>query len=96
MPAYIIADTEITDPVAYDEYKAKARPLAEKWGGEYLARGGRLAVDDADRWTPVRLVLIRFPSFEAAEAFLASEDYAPLKALRRANAKSTLVVVEGL
>jgi uncharacterized protein (DUF1330 family) len=96
MAAYVIADTAITDPVAYEDYKAKARPLAEKHGGEYLVRGGRMHVDDSDLWTPTRLVIIRFPSFEQARAFTDSVEYAPVKALRRRHARSTLVIVEGL
>lgn len=96
MAAYVIADTEIADAEAYEAYKVQARALAERFGGEYLARGGRLHVDDGDLWTPTRLVIIRFPDFETAKAFLASPDYAPVKAIRRAHARSTIAVVEGL
>jgi uncharacterized protein (DUF1330 family) len=96
MAAYVIADTKIEDAAAYEEYKRLARAAAEAHGGEYLARGGRTIVDDNDLWSPTRRVIIRFPSFAAAEAFLASPAYAPIKAIRRGAAQSTLVVVEGL
>ena len=41
-PAYLIVDTVIEDHEAYDRYKALTKPLAETFGGEYLARGGEL------------------------------------------------------
>jgi Domain of unknown function (DUF1330) len=42
MAAYLIVDTLLHDADPYEQYKAKARPLIEKFGGEYLARGGRM------------------------------------------------------
>lgn len=96
MSAYLIVDTKIHDPEAYEEYKLKAKPLVEKHGGEYLARGGALDIAEADLWSPERLVIIRFSSMKAARSFLDSEDYAPVVAKRHAAADCTLVIVEGL
>jgi uncharacterized protein (DUF1330 family) len=96
MAAWLIVDVEITDPAAYEAYKAAARPIAERHGGVYRARGGALEVVDAERWTPARLVLIEFPDMAAARAFLDDPDYAPIKAIRHAAARSTLALVEGL
>ncbi len=42
MSAYIIVDTQITDPQAYEAYKQLAKPIAEKFGGIYRARGGAM------------------------------------------------------
>ena len=47
MAAYLVVDTDLTNPEAYEEYKLKARPIAEKYGGEYLARGGKVGQDCA-------------------------------------------------
>lgn len=96
MAAYLIADTNVTDPEGYERYKALARPIAERFGGEYVARGGELFVDDDDLWAPRRLVVIRFPDLATAKEFLASDDYEPVKAMRREFAESTVVVVEGV
>ena len=41
-PAYILVDTKITDPDAYEDYKAAARPIIEQYGGVYLTRGGKM------------------------------------------------------
>jgi uncharacterized protein (DUF1330 family) len=96
MSAYLIVDTKINDAAGYEDYKRLAKPLVEKHGGEYLARGGALHIAEADLWSPERLVIIRFPSMEQAQGFLDSDEYAPVRALRRAAADCTLAIVEGL
>jgi len=96
MPAYIIVDTAVNDPENYEEYKALARPIAEKFGGRYLARGGEMHVIDNDLWEPTRMVLLEFPDIDAALAFSRSEEYAPVAALRHRFADSTLVIVDGV
>ena len=35
-PAYILLDTKINDPIAFEDYKAAAKPIVEKFGGKYL------------------------------------------------------------
>jgi hypothetical protein len=47
--AYLIAATNVHDAENYERYKELARPIAERYGGEYLARGGELRVDDGRR-----------------------------------------------
>ena len=95
-PAYILLDTKIKDPIAFEDYKAAARPIAEQFGGEYLTRGGRMDIVQNELWDPVRIVLIRFPSMTAAHGFLDSPDYAPVKDIRLANSNTTLMVLEGI
>ena len=95
-PAYILLDTKINDPVAFEEYKAAAKQIVEKFGGKYLTRGGKMDVVQEDLWAPVRIVLIQFPSMKAAHAFLDSPEYAPVKDIRLANSNTTLIVLEGL
>ena len=95
-PAYILLDTKINDPIAFEDYKAAAKPIVEKFGGRYLTRGGKMDVVQKDLWAPVRIVLIKFPSMKAAHDFLDSPDYAPVKAIRLANSNTTLMVLEGL
>ena len=95
-PAYILVDTKITDPVAYEDYKAAAQPIAEKFGEVYLTRGGPMDIVQDDLWTPTRLVLVRFPSMQAAHDFLNSPDYTPIKQIRLDNSAATLVVFEGI
>ena len=48
MPAYIIVDITITDPVAYADYKELAAPTVAQYGGRYLARGGAVEILEGD------------------------------------------------
>ncbi len=96
MPAYLIVDTDIHDAAAYDRYKALARPIVEKHGGEYLARGGALEIVEDALWSPARLVVIRFPDMAAARALFEDPDYARVKAIRHGAARSTVAIIDGM
>ena len=95
MAAYLIVDTLLNDPNLYEEYKAKARPLIEKFGGEYLARGGRMTVRETDLWSPSRLVIVRFPDVETANRCLDSIEYQQILSISKKSARRTAVVLEG-
>ena len=95
MSAYLIVDTLIENPDEYEEYKKLAKPIAEKYGGVYRVRGGDMDVRESDLWTPTRMVMVEFPDMDSARAFVDSEEYAPVKPLRRNNAKCTLAILDG-
>lgn len=94
-PYYLIADVRIDDTNAYEEYKARAKPLVESYGGEYLVRGGDFQVLEGDYFSPRRLVLIRFPSKEACEKFYADPAYQEARAVRLPASDMSLIGVEG-
>ena len=96
MSAYVIVDTKINDPEAYEGYKALARPLVEKYGGIYRARGGDMDVVENELWTPTRIVMLEFPDMQTAHNFMNSEEYAPVKAIRNANAECTTIIIDGM
>ena len=95
MPAYVIADIEILDPVRYEEYKRLVPISLSKYGGRFIARGGDAQTLEGT-WTPGRLVIVEFPSLARAREWWASPEYAPARALRQATSKGSLVVVDGL
>ena len=95
MSAYVIVDTKIHNDSEYEEYKKRAKPIAEKYGGIYRARGGALDIRETDLWTPTRIVIVEFPDVKAAQGFLDSDDYAPVKAMRHKHADCTLFIVDG-
>jgi uncharacterized protein (DUF1330 family) len=95
MPAYVIADVEVLDPVRYEDYKGLVPLSISKYGGRFLARGGELETLEGS-WRPGRLVILEFPSLARAKEWWASAEYGPAKALRQATSKGSLVVVEGL
>jgi uncharacterized protein (DUF1330 family) len=95
MPAYLVVDSHLTDPEHYEQYKLRAKPIVEQFGGEYLARGGALSVKESDLWSPTRMVLIRFPSTAQAEHFYQSAQYQEVLGISKASARRTLFILEG-
>jgi uncharacterized protein (DUF1330 family) len=95
MSAFLVVDTKIKNQEAYEEYKTLAKPIAEKFGGAYRARGGHMDVRETALWSPTRIVIIEFPDMKSAQAFVDSEEYAPVKPKRTDNAECTLFIIEG-
>lgn len=95
MPAYLIADVEITDTEAYSQYTLEIGRTIQAHQGRYLVRGGDTEVLEGD-WTPKRVVVIEFPDSSSLRAWYGSDDYEPLKRLRQRSANSRLLLVEGV
>lgn len=95
MPAYVINDMEITDPVVFDEYRQLSPATVAMYGGRFLVRGGGCIAVEGD-WSPRRLVVLEFPSVERARAWIDSPEYAPARALRQRSSRSRIVIVEGV
>ena len=96
MAAYLVVDTLLDNPERYEQYKLRAKPLVEQYGGEYLARGGNMTLKETDLWTPSRLVLIRFPDAETANRFYDSAEYQEALQISNKSARRTMIVLEGL
>jgi uncharacterized protein (DUF1330 family) len=94
MPAYIITQVDVEDPVRFEDYKPMVPPSLEAYGGRYLVRGGEVENLEG-AWAPKRLVLVEFPSVAKAKAWWNSNEYADAKAIRQAAAKTEMIVVEG-
>lgn len=95
MAAYVIARVNVIEPDRYENYKALAPAAIEKYGGEYLARGGKL-VNLEGEVENRRVVVLRFPSVEAVETFYSSPEYQAAKKEREGAATCQLIVVEGV
>ena len=95
MPAYVINDMEVTDPVTFEQYRQLSPATVAKYGGRFLVRGGTVKPQEGD-WAPKRLVVLEFPSIELARAWIDSPEYAPARRLRQISAVSRLLIVEGL
>jgi uncharacterized protein (DUF1330 family) len=95
MAAYVVAEIDITDSKAYEEYRAQVPAVIAKYGGRYLARGGKIEPLEGG-WEPKRLAVLEFPSMDQAMKFYRSDDYAPLIKLRQRASRGKLIVVEGL
>jgi uncharacterized protein (DUF1330 family) len=95
MPAYVIVETDVTDPQRYEAYKAASSEAVAAAGGRYLVRGGELAVLEGD-WQPSRLVVLEFEDLEAARRWYDSERYQQARKLREGAARLRMVAVRGV
>jgi uncharacterized protein (DUF1330 family) len=85
----------VTDPERYAEYVKVVPATIAKYGGRYLARGGRAEVLEGT-WAPQRLVVLEFDSLDRARAWWESDDYSGPKLLRRSAAVADIILVEGI
>jgi uncharacterized protein (DUF1330 family) len=96
MAAYVIVDVDVLDPDAYKEYTTAVPATLTPDGGRFIVRGGRYETLEGD-WNPRRIVVLEFPSFEAAKAWHASPAYQAILPIRLRNARTNfLTVVEGV
>ena len=94
--AYLIVESQVTDPELFTRYMAAAPEVVRSFGGEYLVRGGKMQVLEGD-WQPPRLTVLRYPSFEQAQAMYDSPGYVHARSLRQgATALFNMVIVEGV
>ncbi|AWK86946.1 DUF1330 domain-containing protein [Azospirillum thermophilum] len=95
MPAYVIVDAKVTDPVAYEAYKSLSPAAIAAYNGRFLSRGGATEVLEGD-WQPNRIVVVEFPDMAAARAFYDSPQYLAAREARKDAAEFRMIVVEGL
>lgn len=95
MPAYLIAEIDVTDPDAYEGYRKLVPPAVAAYGGRFLVRGGAVESKEGG-WSPARLVVIEFPTIDAARRFYDSPEYAPALSIRLKASTARLVLAEGV
>jgi uncharacterized protein (DUF1330 family) len=95
MPAYVIVETDVTDPEQYEKYKAASPAAIAAGGGRFLVRGGEHVVLEGD-WHPPRLVVLEFEDLEAAKRWYDSEIYQEARKLREGAAGFRAIAVQGV
>ena len=95
MAAYIHAEVEVHDPVAYEEYRRQVAGVLAQYGGRFIVRGGAAELLEGER-APQRQVILEFADMAALKAFYHSPEYAPLIALRQRVSTARLVAIEGV
>lgn len=94
MAGYLVAHLDITDPKAFEKYRAVVPAVIERFGGRYLIRGGAAQVVEGN-WTVPRLVVLEFPSTQRAHEFYDSPEYQEILPLCLAASKGAVAIVEG-
>jgi len=94
MSAHVIAEIEVTDPAAYEDYRKQVPGVIAKLGGKYVVRGGKVESLEGG-WSPKRMAVVEFPSMDQALKFYRSPEYAPLIKIRQKASRGKLIIVEG-
>ena len=92
--AFVVAAETIKDEAVFAEYRKAVPATLEAFGGRFIVRGGHLTSLEG-KWPDPRLVIIEFPSREAAEGWYRSPAYQKIIALRLNSSVGNLVIVEG-
>lgn len=95
MKWYAVAELDITDPSWVPEYVEQVTRQVEARGGRFLARTTKVEKVEGDRPAPQVLLIIEWPSKEAAEEFYASEEYRPHRERRIRGARNEFALVAG-
>jgi uncharacterized protein (DUF1330 family) len=90
---YWLVQVDVPDADAYKPYLVANQAPFGQFGARYLVRGGRRDVMEGRARS--RIVVLEFPSFEAALACYRSPEYQAAKKLREGKAEADVIVTEG-
>ncbi|MHB8234813.1 MAG: DUF1330 domain-containing protein [Solirubrobacteraceae bacterium] len=95
MKHYAVAELDVTDPAWVRAYVSDVTPMVQRRGGRYLARSANIEQIEGDKQLPQVLLIIEWPSKQAAEEFYDSDEYRPYREARRAGARNEFLLVSG-
>jgi uncharacterized protein (DUF1330 family) len=96
-PAYLLVQGTVTDREGFQAYNAALPPIYRKYGGEYLALVPAPRVEVLEGEPELRSVVVaRFPSRAAAQAFWHSPEYTAAKTLRAGKGTFYVMLLDGL
>jgi uncharacterized protein (DUF1330 family) len=78
-----------------EEYRRRAVPVLQKYGGRVLVRLGTAEVLEG-HWPLHRLMVLEFQTMDALKRWWNSEDYQPLIPLRQRVSNAQVIAVDGV
>ena len=95
-PAYLIAETEVTDRAAFQKYAEKVPETLAPFRGSfhYVVRGGKTQALEGQ--PPKSIVVLAFDSTEKALAWYNSPAYEAIKPIRQGASISRMFMAEGV
>jgi len=95
-PAYLIAETEVTDRAAFQKYAEKVPETLAPFSGSFhfVVRGGKTQALEGQ--PPKGIVVIAFDSTEKALAWYNSPAYEAIKPIRQGASVSRMFMADGL
>jgi uncharacterized protein (DUF1330 family) len=95
MRYYAVAELDVRDPGWVPAYVAEVTPMVERHGGRYLARTHRIEQVEGERRPPQVMLIIEWPSKDAADAFYQSAEYRSHREARRRGASNEFRLIAG-
>ncbi|MDP3514674.1 MAG: DUF1330 domain-containing protein [Sulfuritalea sp.] len=93
-PAYMVVDARSSDPQRMVEYRRLSQIAVDAYGGRFLVRGAPYETLEGS-WQPQRVVVVEFPSMDAARTFYDSPEYLAARAARAGVSDFDMLLVEG-
>ncbi len=94
MNAYWLVRVTVTNAENYNKYIKPAGSAVEKYGGRFLARGGRCITKEGQERE--RNVIVEFPTYEDAVTCYESPEYAEALSFAKGAADRDFCIVEGI
>ena len=94
MPAYLIAEIEMTNPTGFAPYRAAVAATVAQYGGRFLVRGGATELIEGGP-QPKTIVILEFPDAAAIKRWYDSPEYQKILPSRLDNSTGRLFIVEG-
>ena len=94
MAALMIIYMNITDDAWMEGYSAEVPKLLAEYGAETVAGSRRVQRIEGAMPEPDRMAVLRFPSVDAIERFMADERYQPWRRERQRGATAEIFVFE--
>ena len=95
MKFYAIFEVDIKDPAWVQAYVQNVTKLVEQRGGRYLTRTSTIERIEGERKPPQVMVMLEWPSKQAALDFYNSEEYRPYLQSRLKGTHSEALLVPG-
>jgi uncharacterized protein (DUF1330 family) len=95
MPAYFVAELEVTNPAGMEPYRAAVPATIAQYGGRYLTRGGNAELIEGGP-EPKRIVILEFADTAAVKRWYDSPEYQKILPIRLATSTGRAFIVEGV
>jgi uncharacterized protein (DUF1330 family) len=95
MATYVLSEVQIVDEEGADLYREMAAGSIKAYGGRHVVQSSTPDALEGSWPSDMRLVIVEFPSGDAARAWYKSSDYAEALALSRTVLLRRLLLAEG-
>lgn len=91
--AYWVVRVSVRDQERYPDYLVAAKPAFEKFGANFIVRGGPF--ESMEGTARDRNVVVEFKDLATAKACYQSPEYQAAKAIRLKHAEADFIIIEG-